>query len=245
MLSELLLMSKNDIPFLAAQVNIHQPTIKEIGYIGEENFFAGCELLNFSKDLLTEEDKNNLEGLTNFEVLMSIMNDKSLNSQKSRACALMVLTLLFPTYEIIVTRTEIILRKLEEPDHSLNKNNFENFKEILVQMFCLKRNAGAEFNPSGDMARKIAEKLKQGQRKRQELAADKNTKIDIFSRYISILSIGIPMDMNTLLNYSVYQLFDEFQRYELKLNSDIVFQARLAGAKDVKDVDNWMKDIHS
>ena len=39
MLNDLLLLSGNDIPFIEAQVNIHQPSIKEIAYIGEESFF--------------------------------------------------------------------------------------------------------------------------------------------------------------------------------------------------------------
>ena len=76
MLNDLLLLSKNDIPFIGAQINIHQPTIKEIALIGEENFFSGCEMLNFSKEILSEQDRINLAKLTNFEILMSIMNDK-------------------------------------------------------------------------------------------------------------------------------------------------------------------------
>ena len=49
MLNDLLLLSGTDIPFQKAQISIHQPTIKEISFIGEEAFFIGCELLNFSK----------------------------------------------------------------------------------------------------------------------------------------------------------------------------------------------------
>ena len=48
MLNDLLLLSGNDIPFLEAQVNIHQPSIKEIAYIGEESFFIGLALSNSS-----------------------------------------------------------------------------------------------------------------------------------------------------------------------------------------------------
>ena len=50
--------------------------------------------------------------------------------------------------------------------------------------------------------------------------------------------------MNTFLEYSVYQLFDEYERFNLKLQSDLYLQARLAGAKDLKEVEHWMKDIH-
>jgi hypothetical protein len=31
----------------------------------------------------------------------------------------------------------------------------------------------------------------------------------------------------------------------LKQESDIYVQAKMAGAKDLKEVENWMKDIHS
>ena len=73
MLNELLLLSGNDIPFIEAQISIHQPTIKEIAYIGEENFYIGCEMLTFSKDILNEEDRNNLRNQNDFDILMSII----------------------------------------------------------------------------------------------------------------------------------------------------------------------------
>ena len=34
MVDYLLLLSKNDIPFIEAEVVVHQPTIKEIAFIG-------------------------------------------------------------------------------------------------------------------------------------------------------------------------------------------------------------------
>ena len=52
--NDLLLLSGNDIPFVGAQISIHQPTIKEIAYIGEEAFFSAFELFNFSKNILPE-----------------------------------------------------------------------------------------------------------------------------------------------------------------------------------------------
>ena len=41
------------------------------------------------------------------------------------------------------------------------------------------------------------------------------------------------------------KLFDEFERFKLKMSYDIYFQAKMAGAKDLKEVEDWMKDIHS
>lgn len=242
MLNDLLLLSKNDIPFIGAQINIHQPTIKEIALIGEDNFFSGCEMLNFSKEILSEQDRINLAKLTNFEILMSIMNDKNSSSHKNRVGAIMVLTLLFPGYEIHVLPREIDICK-EDEHHYLNNDNFESFKEILVAMFCLKK-PESEYNPGGDLAKRISDKLKKGKERKARDLGEKQ-KIDVLSRYSSVLSVGMQIDLNTILDYSVYQLFDAYQRYELKVYSDSTFEAKLAGAKDIKDADNWMKDIHS
>ena len=102
-----------------------------------------------------------------------------------------------------------------------------------------------EYNPAGDLSRKIAEKLKERQRILAKQKGEKQGKIAIFSRYISILAVGQQKDINSLMQYTVYQLFDEYQRFELKMQSDWYLQARLAGAKDLKEVEDWMKDIHS
>ena len=244
MLNDLLLLSGNDIPFIKAGITIHQPTIKEIAYIGEESFFTGCELLNFSKNILPEEDKNNLGEATNFDILIAILREKNAVMQKNRNCVALVLTLLFPLYEIKIKNDSIELQlKDSEEKFYINNNNFEDFKIILKGMFNF-QDKQSDYNPSDEMAKRIADKLK---KRHQKLAAEKpdNAKVDILSRYVSILTVGQKKDMNSLLNYTVYQLFDEIKRYELKVGYDIFVQAKMAGAQDLKEVEDWMKDIHS
>ena len=51
--------------------------------------------------------------------------------------------------------------------------------------------------------------------------------------------------MNSFMKYTVYQLFDEFQRFELKMRYDVFLKARLAGAKDLKEPEDWMKNLYS
>lgn len=251
MISDLLLLSGNDIPFREARLNIHQPTLKEIGYIGEDAFFTGCELLNFSKDILNSEDRIHLENKSNFEIFMSIMKDQKNSAiQKNRINSMLLLTLMFPSYNFTFLKDQIAFKlkdsNQEEDICFIDKNNFEEFKKILVTMFCLKRGKGEvqDYNPQGEMARKIAEKLRKG---REKAAAAKGStkKISILSRYVSILTVGEGKNMNDILNLTVYQLFDEFERFELKQSYDAYIQARLAGAKDIEQVDNWMKELHS
>ena len=244
MVNDLLLLSGNDIPFVPAQITIHQPTIKEIAYIGEEAFFTGCQLLNFSKNILSGEDKVNLEERTNFDILIAILREQNAVMQKNRNCVNMVLALIFPEYEISFEKDCIKLKK-ENEEHKIDNSNYEEFKSVISSVFSFgnSKDSKPDFNPSGDLAKKIAEKL---QKRHQKLAEVKPAqKVDILSRYVSILSVGEQKDINALLNYTTYQLFDEFKRYELKMGHDIYVQAKMAGAKDLKEVEDWMQDIHS
>ena len=83
MVNDLMLLSGIDIPFPQAQIVIHQPTIKEIGLIGEESFYSGCGALNFSKNSLSSEDRIALKDFTDFEILMSMINNKNFQNNFS------------------------------------------------------------------------------------------------------------------------------------------------------------------
>ena len=210
-LDPLLLFSGNDIPFTSSGVTIHHPTIREIAYLGEDTFFTGYQMLIISKNILSQEDKVNLETLTNFDILIAILEERNAVMQKNRNCIQMVLMLLFPEYEITFTKKAIILKK-ENEESSLNSNNFEEFQDILKQMFSFGDTNGVpqDFNPDGPMAARIAEKLK----KRHQVLAEKNPNdnFDIIGRYVSVISTGLSIDINSVMNYTIYQLFDQIKR---------------------------------
>ena len=234
MIDNLLLLSGNDLPFPEAAITIHHPTLREIAYVGEDNFFNGYQLLNISKNLLTDEDKSNLDDLTNFDILIAILGERNAVMQKNRNCIQMVLMLLFPEYEITFTKKAIILKK-ENEESSLNSNNFEEFQDILKQMFSFGDTNGVpqDFNPDGPMAARIAEKLK----KRHQVLAEKNPNdnFDIIGRYVSVISTGLSIDINSVMNYTIYQLFDQIKRYELKTSYDLYVKGKFAGAQDTKE----------
>lgn len=243
MVNDLMLFSGIDIPFPQAQIAIHQPTIKEISLIGEESFYSGCGALNFSKNSLSSEDRIALKDFTDFEILMSMINNKSFNTQQTRIDILMILTLLFPDYQIKISQQEISLIK-EDESHLINSGNFEEFKKILTAMFCLKgKGSETEYNPSGDKAREIIEKLNKRKQKIAEQNGDQ--KVSVLNRFASILAIGQKQDLNEILDYTVYQLFDQFDRFTLKEQFDIHLKAQLAGARDLGEIEDWKKDLHS
>jgi len=46
------------------------------------------------------------------------------------------------------------------------------------------------------------------------------------------------------MNYTVYQLMDEFNRFQLKLQYDSWEKLRIAGATGMDDPEDWLKNIH-
>ena len=239
-LGKTLLLSGNDIPFPKARVTLHTPTIKEIAYIGEESFLVGCNFLNFNKELLSVEDKSGLENKSDFDIFMSVMNSR--DKAKHKTDAVMVLALLFPQYKIKIEQDKILLQ-LENFSSSINEQNYDEFKSIICQLFCLGGDGSGAYNPADALAAKIADKLKKRKEKLEKAKTDADD-IAIYSTYISILSVGLKKDMNELFNYSVYQLKEEFERFRLKEEFDLYVRAKLAGAQDLEEVDNWMENIH-
>ena len=244
MVNELLLLSGNDIPIDNNHLLMHPPTIKEIAFIGENTFFAGCEFIKFSKENLKLEDRSHLENISNFNILMSIMREKNLTALRNTQCMIQVLNLLFPTYEIQINFEKMSIDfKQDNNIFSLNEKNYDNFVNVLNDMLCL-GGGDTDYKPSGTLARQIADKLKDRHAKLMSQSKD-NQEITILSRYVSVLAVGENKDMNSLLNYTVYQLFDEYKRFSLKTAWDIHLKAQLAGATNLEDVDDWTKDIHS
>lgn len=240
MIDELLLLSGNDIPFYEASISIHQPRLKEIGLIGEDSFHIGSHFLVFSKNNLPVEDKVNLEDKSDFDIFMSVMNSR--DKAKHKTDAKLVLALLFPTAKIKIEKDKILLQ-LENFSSSINAENFDGFKHIINNIFCMEEAKGENFDPADALAARIAEKIKKGKQKKQSQKGALD-KVAIYSKYISILSVGLQKDMNEYMNYTIYQLRDEFKRFQLKMNFDAYIQAKLAGAQDLEEVEDWMIDIH-
>ena len=245
----LLLLTRNDIPFISAQLTLHQPTIQEIGLIGEDAFFTGAQFLTITKDSIEGLSPQDAQKINNFDIIMKLIQDSAVEARFNKACAESLLTLIFPEYKVLFLPTMIALTKDGE-NHIINEKNFDEFQSILVKMFCLDELGGRpqkEYNPANAQARAIAEKIKQGRIKLAKIKSQQRggQKVTILQRYISILAVGEQKDLNALSQYSVYQLFDEFNRFSLKEQSDFYLEAKMAGAKDLQEVDNWMKDIHS
>ena len=237
----LALMCGTDIPIPELQTTIHQPTIKEISYIGEQEFFIGLQTLSINKNMLAQGNSV-LESTTNFQIFMTIMKEQETKDKKDAVINLF--QLIFPGSQVVFTPMSILLNK-EGQQTLVDENNFDILQEMIKQIFCV--NSGpmdqATFNPADEKAREIAEKLMRG---RQRVAEQKGeTNSSAFGRYLSILTIGLnAMPLSEAMNLTMYQMYDLVERYTLYLNWDLDIRTRLAGGKPDSKPDDWMKNIH-
>lgn len=234
----LALMCGLDIPVPELLTTVHQPKIKEIALIGEEDFFVGVQCLNIEKDLLLK-GKFVLEDTNNFQIFMTVMSGKETKDKRDAAKA--VLQLMFPSYNVLFTPRSIMLQG--ENPVTIDENNFEALQRISKQIFCInKTDQDKDFRPVNKKAEEIAEKLRRGRQRVAELNGVAN--VSVFSQYLSTLTVGLHISLQDLMDLTMYQMYDLIERYSLYISWDIDIRARLAGAKNEDKVDNWMKNIH-
>ena len=237
----LALMTGSDVTIPECQITLHQPTIKEIALIGEENFLNGSQLLCINKTMISQGETL-LSNTNNFQIFMMIMQEKEVADKKQSVQ--MLFPLLFPQYKVTITPSSLLFTQ-DEKDLIIDENNFEALQDVLRHVFCMNSNEinNQSFNPGNKKAQEIAEKL---MRARQKIAKQKSENNgSIFAKYLSILTVGLgSMSLADCYNLTMYQLFDLVERYMLYVNWDLDIKSRLAGGKPDKPVENWMKDLH-
>ena len=238
--TRLSLMCGTDYPVPECQLVVHQPRIKEIAFIGEADFFAGIQCLCLNKSMFVK-DESLLRDTNNFQIFMTIMSEKEAADKKF--AVQQVFTLIFPKYKVMMTPRSVLLSG-DGMTIQIDEKNFEYLQAALTSICCLKTGPMDQqsFNPANAKAREIAEKLMRG---RAKVAAEKGqSNISIFSQYLSILTIGLQMPLQELMDLTMFQLYDLVERYMLYINWDMDIRSRLAGAKPEGQPDNWMKNIH-
>lgn len=236
------LMTGVDIAVPELQLTLHQPSIKEISLIGEQEFFIGIQVLTVKKNLYIQ-DEAILAQTSNFQIFMTMINEKQMADKKM--AVLQVLSLIIPKFKVVFTPRSMILNS-PEVNITIDEDNFEFLQSVLIAQFCLSGSGQESFNPKGKKANEIARKLMKARQKvAAQKAAEGGSDKSMFNQYLSILTVGLnSMSLFDLMKLTMYQLYDLIERYMLYINWDIDIRSRMAGAKNDKPVENWMKQIH-
>ena len=245
-------MTGVDIPIPEISATLHQPTIKEISYLGELTYFSTMQLLCFNKATIIAANPQGasvLSTLNDFQIFMTLITDKTVdNIAQKRNDILSVLTIFFPGYQCQFLPMGIFFNNpTNKQSFVINETNFEQLKNIFTEVSGLNNSTGGQnsnFNPNSKKAAEIAAKMLKS---RAKVAAQKGYSVDgTLARYVSILTIGLSsMSLEDCLNLTIYQLYDLMERYGLYTGWDLDIKSRLAGGKPDNKPDDWMKDLHS
>lgn len=235
----LALITGIDIPFVECETIIHQPKIKEIALLGETAFFTGVQCLYINKKIY-QEDESLLQGLSNFQIFMKVILDSRMQSKKEDV--IQVLSLLFPNTKIVFLPSSIIFSKGEQK-FCIDENNFDSFQDKILHIFCLNSQmASSGFNPGGKKAKEIADKLNAARKKIAQEHGEGESSILV--TYISSLAIGNKTPITLINEMTLFQLYDQIERFGLYTAWDLDTKVRLAGGKPDDKPENWMKNIH-
>lgn len=230
-----------DFPLVELKTVIHQPTIREISMIGETDFFLGLQMICLQKTMFFDDPKI-LDQTTNFEVFITILNEKQMADKKDNV--LSVMKMLFPKTLIILTPRSILLNQNEE-NVIIDEGNFNVLQEVVQEMFCLNKGDQITYNPADSKAKEIANKIMKGRQRVAEIRAKESGGSSMLSQYLSIITVGVgSMSLFDACKLTLYQLYDLVERYSLYTQWDLDARCRLAGGTPDKAAENWMKNIH-
>ena len=246
-MNKLALMTGVDIPIPDIQTVIHQPTIKEISYMGEEEYYSILPLFCFNKNIIMAQNPqgaSNLASMNNFQIFMTMITE---NKAVQKDNVLSAFTLFFPGYNAqFLPRSIFFNNPLTKHSFTIDDSTFDIIQEIITEISGSKSNMGGQtssFNPKDQKAAEIAAKLMKGRSKVSAAKGEDGS--GILSRYVSILTVGLQsMSLSECLNLTIYQLYDLIERYSLHTAWDLDIKSRLAGGKPDSKPDDWMKNIH-
>lgn len=225
---------------------IHQPKYIELAQFGDYEIIMFCNIIGIDKaDVI--KDPTMLEGVTNLQSLLAVLSMKE--SRRERQVFTNFIELLFNMYKVSFTDSSIILTfipkdKTEEIEIEIDGDGFEILKEYIYKMFPVFSNNSEEtYNAVGKDANKIKEKILEARKKLKERHikdATDEEQVDLFGRYCLILSVGLSLDYEKLVNCTVFQIISQYNSYDAKKLFDHYIKQLEAGATNIDQVEDWI-----
>jgi hypothetical protein len=253
---KLKLMVGAPLPCPEIKATITQPTIEDIAFLGEREFFMYLGYLKITKnaffntidnsgflsDEYKEEVKRAYGTASDFQIVMTICSENPEVAEGIKT----ILMLLFPGYNLIhIEEPYISLKGSGKPEILIGDSGLTALNKTIDYMFKLNEvDSTEEFRPVNKKAEEIARKI---QKRREKVAKEKGletTKNEhILATFVSNLSVALGLDVCIIKKWTVYQLFTQMKRYNLYTQYDQqVRSAMIGGSEGIEWVD-WTKQL--
>ena len=243
-----LYLSGQDVFVPACNIKIKQPTLKEIAIFGEDSFLVAAQLLGKTEMFIEPIRRGNpmLSEFSDFQLLLVLITQQP----DMKSSMMTFFDLVFPEYEIMFGDGTINFKMEDKIVGQIQTFNFEMIKEEIKNMFIPvlgDQEEEIQYDPVNDRAKEIADKIKKGRAKVAEIKAGPQEEGDsLIARLASSLSVGLSMDINTIYNYTMYQLCDVFNRYLLKTKYDFYMKVSTTPLMDTSKLEepkDWLGNI--
>lgn len=250
-----LYLSGCQVPIKMCGIYITPPSVREIVQFGETNFFSMVQILSDIKKFVAPIKEGNiaLAQRSDFQIFIGILLEEE--TSEVRRMFDQFMQLCFEKFIVEITKKSINF-KVEENGANIGQINPFNLKEfslVLKELFLpskMNEDEEIEYNidPNNAAAVRLLNKIKENRKKRAKAAqseAEKNS--SIFAQYISILSVGMGADINTLYGYTPFQIYDMFSRFIAKMSYDTyqqIITTPFVDSSKIESVDNWVGDMY-
>ena len=216
-------------PIPLDDIFIYPISIKQIAKFGYKQYNQGLKILCISKqeikDLIGEE-------ISPFEFLrVNMIFEPSIDKILSKLLSLICKNKVIFSDE---KQAFIVGKGL------FDKNNFDKFVDIVREQNCIIA-GNIDEKPFNEKAKLILEKRRKARNKLMKNShAEENLSIyDL----VNIVSVGMNLSINEVMEYSIYQLSSQFQRIMAKENYYLNILALIHGAsKSNIDLKHWIQD---
>lgn len=246
-----LFLSGQSVPVPACNLVVSQPTAKQIVAFGEEEFFTAVQAMSNMSTFIEplKQGREELNNYTDFQIFMSLL----LSDESMKQIILNFFELIFPIYNFEINTADIIFSLKDDSEKitvgMINPFTYGCLGDTINQLFVVqKQNKDEiEYDPANKLAEDIARKLEAGRKKVQNIKNKDNKDMSLIGTYTSILSLGMGISINVLYEYTLFQLYDAFNRYWLKVNYDFyqkVSTTPLMDVSQIKAPDEWSKNLY-
>lgn len=249
-----LYLSGCQVPIKMCGIYLTQPKIRQIVQFGESDFFSMVQILSDIKKFTApiKEGNSMLSQRSDFQIFIGVLMADETSQVRRMFDSFMELC--FGSFIVNITKKSINFKIDEDGPNigQINPFNLKEFSKTIKEVFLPseKNNEEVEYNidENNQAAVRLRNRIMENRRKREKAAQEQQgMPSSIFAQYVSVLSIGMGIDINIFYDYTPFQLYDAFSRYIAKMSYDTyqsIVTTPFVDSSKIDPVDNWVVDIY-
>lgn len=217
----------SNVPIIIDGISIYSVPIKQIAEFGYKNYNQAIKILCISKqeiESLINEKISSLEFLQ-----MNMIFDPNVKIVLNE-----ILSLICKENVVYSDKQEcfVISGRL------LDKNNFDEVIDIIRKINSIENTDEPTEHPSNEKAKMILQKRRKA-RMRLMSSSNNDETLNLYD-LVSIVAVGLKLPIDKVIEYSIYQLLDQFKRLMAKENYETSISSLLQGAnKNDLELKHW------